>query len=82
MTAIDKAAGNKAAGRDRPNTRRDQGAASPKHAAGAEAPLDYVSPSAGAHAAQHMVNDEATPGWVALPSHAHKAGKDVDGGAG
>ena len=37
--------------------------------------------AAGAHAAPHLVNEDATPGAGALPNHAH-AGKEVDGGAG
>lgn len=40
------------------------------------------APAAGAHAASHLVNEDATPGAGALPSHAHRSGKDVDGGAG
>ena len=73
----DKATGK--AGRDRPNTPRDQGTPSPRDRAG----VDHASPIAGAHAADHLTNDEATPGSGALPSHhAHGAGKDVDGGAG
>ena len=38
-------------------------------------------PAAGAHAAAHLINEDATPGAGALPSHTH-AGKEVDGGAG
>ncbi len=41
-----------------------------------------AAPAAGAHAAEHLINDEATPGSGALPSVAHRSGKDVDGGAG
>ena len=41
-----------------------------------------ASPGAGAHAARHLINEEATPGAGALPSHAHASGKEVDGGAG
>lgn len=37
-------------------------------------------PAAGAHAAGHLVNEDATPGAGALPSHAH--GREVDGAAG
>ena len=40
------------------------------------------SPAAGAHAASHLVNEDATPGAGVLPSHAHRSGKEVDGGAG
>lgn len=39
-------------------------------------------PAAGAHAAAHLVNEDATPGAGVLPSHAHRSGKEVDGGAG
>ena len=39
-------------------------------------------PAAGAHAASHLINEDATPGAGALPSHAHHSGKEVDGGAG
>ncbi len=46
-------------------------------------PTQYQqSPAAGAHAASHLINEDATPGAGALPSHAHRAGKEVDGGAG
>ncbi len=40
------------------------------------------SPAAGAHAASHLINEDATPGAGALPSRAHSSGKEVDGGAG
>jgi hypothetical protein len=40
------------------------------------------APAAGAHAADHLINDEATPGAGALPSAAHRSGREVDGGAG
>ena len=43
---------------------------------------DQEPPAAGAHAASHLVNEDATPGAGALPSHAHRSGKEVDGGAG
>ena len=39
-------------------------------------------PAAGAHAAGHLVNEDATPGAGALPSHAHASGREVDGAAG
>ena len=39
-------------------------------------------PAAGAHAAHHLTNEDATPGAGTLPSHAHRSGKEVDGGAG
>ena len=38
-------------------------------------------PAAGAHAAPHLVNEDATPGAGALPNYAHD-GREVDGGAG
>lgn len=40
------------------------------------------TPAAGAHAASHLVNEDATPGAGVLPSHLHRSGKEVDGGAG
>lgn len=40
------------------------------------------TPAAGAHAAKHLINEDATPGAGVLPSHAHSSGKEVDGGAG
>ena len=39
-------------------------------------------PAAGAHAACHLVNEDATPGAGALPSYAHSSGREVDGAAG
>lgn len=42
---------------------------------------DFV-PAAGAHAAAHLVNEDATPGAGALPTHAHQFGREVDGAAG
>ena len=44
--------------------------------------LHSEAPAAGAHAADHLINEEATPGAGALPSSAHRAGREVDGGAG
>ena len=40
------------------------------------------NPAAGAHAATHLINEDATPGAGALPSFANASGKEVDGGAG
>ncbi len=40
------------------------------------------APAAGAHAAEHLINEDATPGSGALPSSAHRSGEEVDGGAG
>lgn len=40
------------------------------------------TPAAGAHAAPHLINEDATPGAGVLPSYAHASGKEVDGGAG
>ena len=71
---------SKTSGRERPNTAREGSATLPK--GGKAGAGQYESPSAGAHAAHHLINDEATPGSGALPSHSHKAGKEVDGGAG
>lgn len=39
-------------------------------------------PAAGAHAAHHLINEDATPGAGVLPSRAHRSGKEVDGAAG
>ena len=39
------------------------------------------NPAAGAHAAPHLTNEDATPGAGVLPSHGHD-GKEVDGAAG
>lgn len=41
-----------------------------------------TTPAAGAHAASHLVNEDATPGAGALPSYSHASGREVDGGAG
>ena len=41
-----------------------------------------AAPPAGAHAAHHLINEEATPGAGVLPSHSHASGREVDGGAG
>ena len=43
--------------------------------------LDDV-PAAGAHAARHLINEDATPGAGVLPVHAQAFGREVDGGAG
>jgi hypothetical protein len=43
--------------------------------------LDDI-PAAGAHAAFHLVNEDATPGAGVLPSHGRRSGKEVDGAAG
>lgn len=40
------------------------------------------APAAGAHAARHLVNEDATPGAGALPSYSQRYGREVDGGAG
>ena len=39
-------------------------------------------PAAGAHAARHLINEDATPGAGVLPSQAQRSGGEVDGGAG
>ena len=78
MTASTKSADRK----DRPNTPREADAATRKGRNAGDDRHDYTAPSAGAHAADHLINDEATPGSGALPSHAHRSGKEVDGGAG
>ncbi len=69
--------------RERPNTARAESArAAPSTRRDATEHDAYVAPGAGAHAADHLINHEATPGSGALPSHAHRSGKEVDGGAG
>lgn len=40
------------------------------------------TPAAGAHAALHLTNEDATPGAGVLPSYTHFSGKEVDGAAG
>lgn len=40
------------------------------------------APAAGAHSARHLINEDATPGAGALPSHSNRSGREVDGGAG
>ena len=45
-------------------------------------PLSHDTPAAGAHAADHLINEDVTPGAGALPSYANRSGKEVDGGAG
>ncbi len=62
--------------RERSSETRATGPANPKPTQHQEAP------AAGAHAASHLINEDATPGAGALPSHAHRSGKEVDGGAG
>lgn len=42
----------------------------------------HETPAAGAHAARHLVNEDATPGAGVLPAYAHRFGKEVDGAAG
>ncbi len=64
--------------KDRPNTPRD----ATRRAAPSNSQYDDAPPSAGAHAADHLINHDATPGSGALPSHSHKSGREVDGGAG
>ena len=68
--------GKSAEGRTRTEDKRIDGG---RHTAPSPHPH---APAAGAHAAEHLLNDDATPGSGALPSVAHPSGKDVDGGAG
>jgi hypothetical protein len=58
---------------------RSHAAERPRSVAGA---ASDSSPAAGAHAAPHLTNEDATPGAGVLPSHAHRSGKEVDSGAG
>lgn len=67
MTSVDK---KNAKTEDR--TQASQGDNAPVH----------VPPAAGAHAALHLTNEDATPGSGALTSRANASGKEVDGGAG
>ena len=66
-----------AEGRTRSTDTRD---ARYRHRVDAERLAD--APAAGAHAASHLTNEDATPGAGALPSYAHAGGKEVDSGAG
>jgi hypothetical protein len=45
-------------------------------------PEQKMPPAAGAHAASHLVNEDATPGSGILSSGPHSAGREVDSGAG
>ncbi len=55
----------------------------PKRPAAPAARIELsAAPAAGAHAAAHLTNHDATPGCGALTSAAHASGREVDGGAG
>lgn len=82
MSAVDKSPTG--AGRERTSDSRDAGSGGPKVAGRPRnaSPAHQPSPAAGAHAADHLVNEDSTPGAGALPSPSHRSGKEVDGGAG
>ena len=81
MNAVEKSAPG--TGRERTNDSRDAGSAGHKAVVAPKAAtVAQDTPAAGAHAADHLVNEESTPGAGALPSHSHRSGKEVDGGAG
>ncbi len=84
MSTVEKCVSGTGPYRERTSDKRDAGSAGPNAVGRAKIePLDAAPPpAAGAHAAGHLVNEDLTPGAGALPSHAHKAGKEVDGGAG
>ena len=73
---VDPVLNKTAEGRPRSADLRDT---RPSRPAGSDLP---DAPAAGAHAASHLINEEATPGAGALPSQAHAGGKEVDCGAG
>lgn len=66
-----------AAHRERANQVRELG----RRRAGADHQESYA-PAAGAHAAKHLTNEDATPGAGTLTGQTHSSGKDVDGAAG
>ena len=67
--------------RERSNELRSH--APERHAGQMQQPQMFEpTPAAGAHAARHLTNEDATPGAGVLPSHTHFSGKEVDGAAG
>ncbi len=76
MANLDKAAADQVR-----QTSADQNS-NPQDPQGGSQKLDAAMPAAGAHAAGHLTNEDATPGSGALTSRAHASGKEVDGGAG
>ena len=81
MTATKTNGASATARKDRSNESRKSSDRRKPAAQLQQQPLD-ASPAAGAHAAAHLTNEDATPGSGALTSHAHRSGKEVDGGAG
>ena len=81
MSTIGKSVSGAGSSRERTSDKRDVG---PMEIGAAKrmATEPEATPAAGAHAARHLVNEELTPGAGALPSYAHAAGREVDGGAG
>lgn len=84
MTATSsKMAKSTASRKERPNEGRRNASRKPSSAQNQQQPrIQEPNPAAGAHAASHLVNEDATPGAGVLPSRAHASGKEVDGGAG
>ena len=76
MANLDKAAADQVR-----QTSADQSSDAPASLGGSQK-YDAAIPAAGAHAAGHLTNEDATPGSGALTSRAHASGKEVDGGAG
>ena len=77
-------ASNAKDGADRAGNRPERARTSDSRIEVARSPVRQGAavPAAGAHAAGHLVNEDATPGAGALPSHAHASGREVDGAAG
>ncbi len=67
---------------DKATQKRAVDAVRPKRPVAAAGADIAGAPAAGAHAATHLTNHDATPGCGALPSAAHVSGREVDGGAG
>ncbi len=68
--------------KERPNVSREEPARTAKSSPQYQEQPLAPAPAAGAHAARHLINEDATPGAGALPSYAHASGNEVDGGAG
>jgi hypothetical protein len=63
-----------------PNHKR--GTEATQKSEGARPAYQSPPPAAGAHAAGHLTNEDATPGSGALTSRSNASGREVDGGAG
>ena len=66
----------------KPSQDRKPGTATVPRPEGVPASPQPPPPAAGAHAASHLTNEDATPGSGALTSRANASGREVDGGAG